>query len=112
VKPGWVDLDAEAERQFFEDLAEKLWQGSRQEGATLTPAECKELLALVHARPPVKRGRGHPVLDVGGRLRAIGMAMACNDRIRAGASVKDAVAATAQAYCVSEATVRKARSSR
>jgi hypothetical protein len=108
VKPAWVDLDAEAKRQFFEDLVEKLWQGSRQEGATLTPAECKELLVLVRTRPPVKRGRGR-VVDAGDRLRAIGMALNCNARVHAGAFVKDAVAATAQVFGVSKATVRAAR---
>ena len=102
----WLDEEEEAEAEFFEDLEAKL---KRQEGAALTATEYEVLLTLVRDRPHAKRPRRRPP---GGGLQAIRRAyisVACNQRVEAGASVKDAVAATARAFGVSEATVSKAR---
>jgi hypothetical protein len=105
-KYWWLDGEELAEAEFFEDLEAKL---KRQEGTTLTATEYEVLLTLIRDRPHAKRQRGRPP---GGGLQAIQrayMSLDCNRRVDAGASVKDAVAATALAFGVSEAAVRKAR---
>jgi hypothetical protein len=102
----WLDEEEEAEAEFFEDLEAKL---KRQEGATLTATEYEVLLTLIRDRPPAKRPRRRPPDDGLQAIRKAFMSVACDQRVKAGASVKDAVAATARAFGVSEATVRKAR---
>jgi hypothetical protein len=103
----WLDEEEEAEVDFFENLEAKL---KRQEGAALTATEYEVLLTLIRDRPPAKRPRGRPPSDGLQTIYEVYMSIACDQRVKAGASVDDAVAATARAFGVSEATVRKARS--
>jgi hypothetical protein len=103
----WLDEEEEAEVDFFENLEAKL---KRQEGTALTATEYEVLLTLIRDRPPAKRPRRRPPDGGLQAIRGAYISIACNQRVEAGASVKDAVAATARAFGVSEATVRKARS--
>jgi len=71
----------------------------------LTDSERRALQAQIATRP-----RGRPRLDSQkGPLRRVKIACACYNRVLRGASVKDAVAATAAEFDVSTAKVRKDR---
>jgi hypothetical protein len=79
----------------------------RAEGdVTLTDLERKALLAWVSAE---KRPRGRPRRDTAAWVRRFEMAVACHNARAGGASVNDAVAATAQEFGVSQPTVRMNR---
>jgi hypothetical protein len=70
----------------------------------LTDSERRALQAQIAKRP-----RGRQRLDTKGVLRRVEIACACYNRTVDGASVKDAVAATAAEFDVSTAKVRKER---
>jgi hypothetical protein len=107
MKREYWDEEEAAEVDFFQDLEAKL---KHQEGAALTTSEYEVLLRLIRDRPTEKRRRGRPPLDGLQTISRAYMSIDCDRRVEAGASVKDAIAATALTFGVSEATVRKARS--
>src|SRR5437870_2694867 len=73
----------------------------------LTDSERKALQARIAAKRTRPRGRPH--LDTTGVVRKFKIAIDCYNRHHNGASVNDAVAATAAAFGISVAKVRKER---
>jgi hypothetical protein len=98
----WRALCQEREQEVVDDFMRRLVQGSIKSGVNLSANECEILLYMLRPKPEQKKRRPPVEWDT---ISAHAMDIAI--RIWHGASVTEAVKATAEEFKVSEPTVWK-----